>query len=258
MVDSARPMSPPVVATIERDAIAQSLREGFADFMARPTTAIFVIVVYPFIGLLMYRFAFDRDLLPLLFPIASGFALVGPLSAAGLYEISRRREAGAPLDGVTAYGILSRDKLVPLVLVGALLLVIYLAWIGAAQAIYGATLGNLVPESVLDLLAAVFTTTEGWTLLVVGCGVGFVFALVVLAIGAISLPAIVDRGMAPAEAVALSVSAFVANPGTMLAWGFVIALGLAVASLPLFLGLVVVLPIFGHATWHLYRKLVPR
>lgn len=247
------------VEKIGYDDIGASLREGWADFVARPTTGIFLIVIYPVIGLILYRFAFNEALLPLLFPIASGFALIGPVSAVGLYEISRRRERKAATeDGVGAYSAVTGERLVPALLVGLLLLVIYAAWIGVAQAIYGATLGTYEPSGIGDLVTTVFTTAEGWTLLIVGCGVGFLFALVVLAIGAVSLPAIFDRQVGAAEAVALSVRAFVANPGPMLAWGFLIAVGLVVGSIPAFLGLMVVLPLFGHATWHLYRRVVRR
>lgn len=246
------------VATITTRDVGHALRRGVDDFLARPTTAIFVIVIYPLVGLLLYRFAFRQDLLPLLFPIVAGFALVGPITAAALHEISRRREQdGAVIDGVSAFGTLDGERLVPLAQVALLLLVIYAAWIGTAQVIYDATMGGYRPDGLLDLVETAISTPEGWALIVVGCGTGLLFALVVLAVGAISVPAIVDRGIGAADAVALSVRAFVENTRTMLVWGFVVAAGLAIGALPAFLGLVIVLPILGHATWHLYRRLVP-
>lgn len=245
------------VAVVGMDVIGQSLRAGFSDFAARPTTAIFLIVIYPFLGLLLYRFAFNMELLPMLFPLASGFALVGPLTAVGLFELSRRREASEELDGPAAFGALTGDAMLPILQIGLLLLLIYAAWLGSAQLIYEATMGNYVPTSLGDLLTTVFTTGAGWALLIIGCGVGFAFALVVLAIAAISLPAVYDRHLGAGEAVGLSVRAFMANTRVMLAWGFVVAVGLAIGSLPAFLGLMIVLPIFGHATWHLYRRLAP-
>lgn len=258
----ASPASPalydePVVATVGMNVIAESLRAGFDDFMARPTTAIFLVVIYPFIGLLLYRFAFNAELLPLLFPIASGFALIGPLAAVGLYELSRRREQALELDGVSAFGVLTGDVMIPVLQIGLLLLAIYAAWLGSAQLIYQATMGGYAPQSLVDLLWVSITTPAGWALIVLGFGVGFLFALVVLAVGAISLPAVFDRQLSAGAAVGLSVRAFLTNTRVMLAWGFVVAVGLAIASLPAFIGLMVALPIFGHATWHLYRRLVP-
>lgn len=245
------------VASIGTDDLKDAIREGWADFMARPTSAIFLIVIYPFLGLLLYRFTFDQALLPLLFPIASGFALVGPLTAVGLYEISRRRARNEAVDGVSAYQSVGGEIIVPIVQIGLLLLVIYAAWLGMAQLIYLATMGSFEPAGLGDLLATVVSSGAGWALIALGCGVGFLFALVVLAIGAISLPAVYDRHISAADAVGLSVRAFAVNPRAMSIWGLIIAAGLALGSLPAFLGLMIVLPVFGHATWHLYKRLVP-
>lgn len=255
---STFPHEEPLVATIGFAAIADSLREGWQDFRARPTTGLFLVVLYPLIGLVLFRFVFDRTLLPLLFPVASGFALIGPLAAAGLYELSRRQEAGGELDGVSAFSVLSRGRLVPLAVVGTLLLAIYAVWIAAAYTIYEALFDRYLPRDILELARQVLLTERGWMLLAIGCGVGFLFALMALAIGAVSLPAIVDRALPASEAIELSVRALLHNPAVMLAWGLVVALALVVGSLPFFLGLLVVLPVFGHATWHLYRRLVPR
>lgn len=258
---TATAYDPNPVSTITMDDLSAAVRDGWADFIARPTTAIFLIVIYPFLGLLLYRFAFDQALLPLLFPIASGFALIGPITAIGTYEISRRRAQKAQsdddLDGVTAFQALDGNVTAPVFQIGLLLLVIYAAWIGTAQLIYAMTFGDYVPAGIGDLLAQVFTTGAGWTLLIVGCATGFLFALAVLAIAAISIPAVYDRGLGAAEAVGLSVKAFATNTKPMMAWGFIVTAAIIAGSIPAFLGLMVVLPVFGHATWHLYKRLVP-
>jgi len=233
------------------------LRAGWDDFMARPTAAIFLIVVYPFIGLFLYRFAFDQALLPLLFPMASGFALVGPLTAVGLFRISQAREEAATPDTVSAFANISGDVVGPTIKVSLLLLVIYAAWIGVAQLIFDLTMGGFVPQSLGDLFVTVLTTLRGWFLIVIGVGVGALFALVALAVGAVSLPAIFERKLNAGQAVGLSVRTVLSNPRLFLAWGAVVAAGLVVGSVPAFLGLMIVLPVFGHATWHLYRRTVP-
>ncbi|MEM8664697.1 MAG: DUF2189 domain-containing protein, partial [Pseudomonadota bacterium] len=156
-----------------------------------------------------------------------------------------------------ALAAISGDRLGPTVKVALLLLVIYAAWIGVAELIYGLTMGGYAPQSVGDLLGAVLGSAAGWTLVVIGCGVGALFAVFALAVGAISLPAIFDRHIEAGEAVGLSVSTVLAHQKLFLAWGIVVAVGLFLASIPAFLGLLVALPVFGHATWHLYRRTVP-
>ena len=233
--------------------VTKVLAKGWQDFLARPTAAIFIIVVYPLAGFLIYRFAFHEDLLPLLFPMVSGFALIGPLTAVGLFNISRSREAAATPDSVSAYTSVSGDIVGPSVKVGLLLFFIYAAWIGAAYLIYGLTMGDYEPASLGALVSEVFSTAAGWALLIVGCGVGAIFAVLALAVGAVSLPAIYDRKLSAGHAVGLSIRTVAAHPRLFLTWGIVVAVGLALGSLPAFLGLLVVLPVFGHATWHLYR-----
>jgi uncharacterized membrane protein len=125
-----------------------------------------------------------------------------------------------------------------------------------AQAIYVANFGYHAPESAPQFATDVLTTRAGWTLIVVGCAVGFVFAVVALTLGAISFPLLLDRDVGAAVALLTSIRVVAANPFTMALWGFIVAALLIVGSLPFFLGLTVVLPLLGHATWHLYRKAV--
>jgi len=143
------------------------------------------------------------------------------------------------------------------------LVAIYVVWLAAAWAIYGATLGAaplgpIAPQSISGFLHDTFTTNAGWAMIAIGCGVGFLFALLVLAIGTISFPLLVDRDVGLDTAIATSLRVFVANPGIMAVWGLIVAGSLVIGSAPLFLGLIIVLPVLGHATWHLYRKAVAR
>jgi uncharacterized membrane protein len=196
--------------------------------------------------------AVNYNLLPLVFPLASGFALIGPIAGIGLYALSRQREGGTENGGrgAPSYGAIA--------IVGLVLLAIFIAWLAVAYWIYQATLGPEAPESIGSFARDVFTTGAGWTMIVVGIGVGFLFAVVALALGVVSFPLMLDRPVGPLTAIQTSVRAVVENPLPMAAWGVVVAAGLVIGSVPALIGLVVIVPLLGHATWHLYRKLVPR
>jgi uncharacterized membrane protein len=131
-----------------------------------------------------------------------------------------------------------------------------LMWLGAAMAIYTLTLGPEPPASLVSFARTVFTTEAGWALMILGVGVGFLFAVLVLAISVVSFPLLLDREVGLKAAVATSVRAVMANPGPMALWGLIVAGGLVAGSIPLFLGLIIVMPVLGHATWHLYRRVV--
>jgi len=237
--------------------IGAALRAGWDDFRASPTVGIVLVAVYPVIGLVLYRIVFNLNLLPLLFPLAAGFAIVGPIASLGFYELSRRREHGEPLDKTLAHRSLTFGEIGPAFLIGVLLLVLYGLWILSARVLHVAIMGPEVPPTMQAFLQDVFTTAAGWALIASGSAVGLVFALCVLAVGAISLPAVVDKGIAASEAIGISVRAFRAHPALFLKWGLVVLVFLFAGSLPAFLGLVVVLPLLGHATFHLYRQLSP-
>jgi uncharacterized membrane protein len=246
----------PVVRRITPSDLLQSLARGLDDFAATPSHAIFLCVIYPLLGIFLIAIMLGNSMLPLAFPIAAGFALIGPLAAIGLYELSRRREAGLESSSSHALDVLHSPSLGAIVALGVLLMAIFLIWLAVADAIYVANFGYAAPASVRQFVSDVFSTPAGWTLIVVGTGVGFLFAVLVLTIGAISFPLLLDRDVGAAVALLTSIRVVAANPVTMALWGFIVAALLAIGSIPFFLGLTVVMPVLGHATWHLYRKAV--
>jgi uncharacterized membrane protein len=246
----------PAVRRIALPELAQVLARGLDDFAAFRTDVVFLCVVYPIVGLVLARLAFGYDLVPLLFPLASGFALVGPFAAVGMYEMSRRREAGLPVSWADGLAVVRSPSFGAIVLLGLLLMMIFVLWLIAAEVIYQLTLGPEPPASLGGFLHDVFATDAGWTMIGVGIGVGFLFALLALVVSVVSFPLLVDREVGVDTAVLTSLRAVLANPLPMAGWGLIVAAGLVIGSIPLFIGLIIVLPVLGHATWHLYRRAV--
>lgn len=250
--DSAQPIVRAIGAADLRDALAK----GFSDFMAKPSHYVFVAVIYPVVMLFLIRFTADYAILYLLFPIVAGYTLIGPVIAIGLYEMSRRREQGLDVSWRHAFGVLTSPSIRAIIELSIVLACLFFLWLGAALAIYELTFGNFTPATIGAFAHQVFTTPAGWTLIIVGCGVGFLFAVVVLTIGVVSFPLLLDRNVGAVTAVRTSARAVLANPKTMAVWGLIVAGALLAGSLPFFVGLAIVWPVLGHATWHLYRKVV--
>lgn len=249
-------LSPPLVRDLTMQDIRDALRKGAADFAANRSDVLFLVIIYPVIGALLIFIAFNQGLLPILFPMAAGFALLGPLAGIGLYEMSRRREAGIDASWGAVLGSLRSRVMGPELVLGAYLLGIFIIWIYVADAIFQATLGPELPTSIGAFIRDVFTTGAGWAMIVIGMAVGFLFAAVVLVMSLVSFPMLIDRPVGLPVAVSTSIAVARRNPRVVAGWGLLVAVSLAVASIPLFLGLIVVMPVLGHATWHLYRAAV--
>ena len=246
----------PVIRNIGFADLREALAKGVDDFYAMPTHAMFLCVVYPVVGLLLARLAFGYSILPLLYPLVSGFALVGPVAALGLYELSRRREAGLPTSATRAFDVLQSSSIGAISALALLLLGIFVIWVAIANAIYIATFGYATPASIETFVYDVLSTRAGWTLILVGNGVGLLFAILVLTISVVSFPLLLDRDVGAAVALLTSIRAVTRNPLAMMEWGLIVAALLVVGSLPLFFGLTMIMPVLGHATWHLYRRVV--
>lgn len=248
----------PAIRKIGLRDLRDALAKGWDDFSAMPSHAIFLCLIYPLVGLFLIGLSFGYSVLPILFPLAAGFALVGPVAAVGLYELSRRRENGLDSHWTHAFDVLRSPSFPAILALGLLLMGIFLAWLGSAQVLYQSLFGYLPPTSYSQFIQDVFTTSAGWSLILWGNLIGFGFAVWALVISVVSFPMLVDRDVGAAVAITTSVRAVAANPVTMAVWGLIVAALLAIGSLPAFMGLAVVMPVLGHATWHLYRKVVAR
>jgi uncharacterized membrane protein len=250
---------PPAAITIRRIGLADlrwALARGVEDFGSSRTDVVFLCVIYPLLGLLLARVASGYDMLPLVFPLTSGFALLGPLAAVGLNEMSRRRQMGQAAGLATAFGVLRSPAIGGIALLGGLLIALFLVWLVIANAVYALTLGPEPPVSLGSFIHDVFYTPAGWAMAVVGIGVGFLLAVGAFAISVVSFPMLLDQNVTLETAVRTSVRVVARNPLVMAAWGVIITAALVAGSVPLLLGLIVVMPVLGHATWHLYQRVV--
>ncbi len=236
--------------------LREALRAGIKDFGACRTDVLFICVLYPVAGLFLMWVASEREWLPLVFPLIAGFALVGPVAAIGLYEMSRRREMGEPVSWTTALRVLTSPSIGAIFVLGLFLLAVFVAWLIAARMVYDLTLGPGAPVSIAAFASDVLTTAPGWWMIVIGFAVGFVFAALVLATSVVSFPLLLDRPVGLPVAVLTSVRVARRNPFVIAVWGLTVAGALVIGTIPIFLGLIFVMPVLGHATWHLYRRAV--
>jgi uncharacterized membrane protein len=247
----------PVVRRISTSDLYYALARGYDDFAAFPSYALFLCVIYPLLGILLIGLISGTlSLLPLAVPIAAGFALVGPVAAIGLYELSRRREAGLDSSPSHVFDVLHSPSLGAIIALSVLLMAIYLIWLVVAYALYIVIFGYSAPTSIEQFITDWLTTPRGWTLIIARWGIGFLFAALVLSISAISFPLLLDRDVGAAVAMHTSLRVMAANPLPMALWGLIVAVLLVIGSIPFFVGLTVVMPLLGHATWHLYRRTV--
>ncbi|MFT3733208.1 MAG: DUF2189 domain-containing protein [Hyphomicrobium sp.] len=245
----------PQVRAITTADVWNALAKGIDDFRAMPTHIVFICIIYPVVGIILARLLFGYEILPLIYPMAAGFALLGPFFAVGLYELSRRREQHLDTSPIRALDVLHRPGIDAIFTLGAVLALVFVGWLYIANMMYVQLIGG-EPASLSDFLNQVLNTSGGKQLMFAGNLVGFLFALFVLVTTVVSFPMLVDRDVSVGMAIRTSIRAALENPIPIALWGLIVALGLLLGALPLLIGLAIVLPILGHATWHLYRKLV--
>jgi uncharacterized membrane protein len=246
----------PIVRKIGFADLKDAVAKGIDDFWATPTHLIFLAIIYPLVGFFLARLVIGYNVFSLLFPLAAGYALIGPFAAIGIYELSRQRERGVKVSWKHAFGVLQCPSLRSIAALGMVLMIVFLIWLTIAQWLYESLFGDRPPKSIGQFLSDIFTTPEGWILIIAGNGIGFLFAAFVLTISFVSFPLLLDRNVGAKVAMKTSVRAVLRNPLVILAWGLFVAITLVIGSLPFFVGLAVVMPVLAHASWHVYRKVV--
>jgi uncharacterized membrane protein len=246
----------PEVRRITLADLREALREGAGDVGAFRDDVLFIGIIYPVAGALLAAFAFNQNLLMMLFPLVSGFAILGPVAATGLYEMSRRRERGEAVTWLDSLKVFGSPAIGSIIAFGVLLMAIFAGWLAVAYQIGVGALGNETPPTFRMFLQEVFLSTASPGLIAGGVGVGFLFAALAYAIGVVTAPVLLDRDLGLRLAIETSLKVVRTNPGPMIAWAAIIAALLVLGSLPALVGLIVVVPLLGHASWRLYRKLV--
>lgn len=246
----------PVIKTISIADLMTALKRGAEDFWAKPSHYFLLMLIYPIVGIVLTVWMNGFQTWPLLYPLIGGFALIGPVAALPLYEISRRREMGEEPSWRDAMGVVRSPAMGSILAVGAMLFFLFTLWLASAQALYETLFGSSPPQTFQGLFAQVFSEPGGLTLAIIGTAVGACFALVVLCTSVIAFPLLLDRDVGAYVAVETSIRTVLNNLVPMLVWGVIVGATVFLGALTLFVGLAVVLPILGHATWHLYRRTV--
>lgn len=246
----------PVVRPVSVSDIVESLASGLRDFQAAPTFGLVFGGAYALGGIAIVACTIGIGWSYLAYPLAAGFALVGPFAAVGLYEVSRRRAAGQPSTWDDVWRVVLAQGKRELGWMAFVTLFIFIFWMYQARLLVVLFLGLHFSASLRDFIVLVTTTPEGIIFLLIGNAVGAVLALVLFSLTVVSFPLLLERDLDFVTAMITSVRAVTLSPFPLLSWAVIIVIELLLASLPFFLGFLIVLPILGHATWHLYTRIV--
>lgn len=247
--------APPAPQRLDRGAIGRALRAGVRDFSAAPAFGLFFSAVYVAGGLVIWLVYAASGQVWWLVPVVLGFPLLGPFAAIGLYEVSRRLERGERLGWGGVLGVVFAHRNRQLPSMAAVILMVFLFWIFVAHAVFALFMGLGPRHAEIGTLAALMQG-NGPVMLLIGGAIGAGFAGVLFAMTVVGLPVLLERDIDFITAIIGSFAAVLMNVGPMILWGLTIVLLLALGMAPLFMGLFVVLPVLGHASWHMYRELV--
>ena len=255
---TSTPTGLPEIRRIDVGDLRWALREGWKDFLEKRGDLIVIGPLYPIICLIAAVVTFNDPLLPLFFPLVAGVSIAGPAVASGFYELARRREEGLESSWWHFLDPLNGRSRLPLATLTGGLAALFIGWLITAYAIYAVTFGADAPMHISDFFGRLFSTKAGWELIILGNLAGFCFAVATLVFSIVSFPMVVDKPVDAELAVRTSLAAVRKNPGAVCGWGLRVAALLLLGLIPLAIGLAVVLPWLGYATWHLYTRLVVR
>ncbi|WP_135448728.1 DUF2189 domain-containing protein [Tabrizicola caldifontis] len=254
-MNDATATATPEINQVDLSDLKASLALGWQDFRRAPLLGFIFSLVYVLGGWLIVWAMTTKGQVWWTLPASAGFPILGPFIACGFYEISRRLEAGEPLRATEIFGVIFRQKDRQIPAIAAVIVVYFLFWNFLAHMIFALFLGNATMTNVSSSLA-VFLSAQGLAMLAFGTAVGAVFAALLFSLTVVSLPMLLDREVDFVTAMLTSFALVRENPVVMLGWGALIGACLFVGMLPGFVGLFVVLPLFGHASWHLYRRAI--
>jgi len=247
-----KPLGVPEMGAVRVDMLSEALRRGWADMRRAPGYAVTFAGVYVVIGMLLAWITLATGKSYWLIFAAVGFPLVGPFAAVGFYEVSHRLSEGRALVASEIFAVIAHQRRRQLPSICAIIIMVFLFWFFLAHMIFALFLGLSTMTNVSSSLE-IYVTPEGLSMLAVGSGVGAVFALLLYSLTVVALPMLLDREVDFVTAMITSLRIVVENPVPMLIWAALIAGLTFLAMLPAFLGLFFVLPLLGHATWHLYK-----
>jgi uncharacterized membrane protein len=253
-MQETKPHGVPELGPVTFSMLGMALRRGWADMRRAPGYGVIFAGACVAVGLVMLAVTWATGQTYWMILAGLGFPLVGPFAAVGLYEVSHRLEQGQSLAPAAIFGVVFHQSRRQLPSLCSIIIMVFLFWVFLAHMIFALFLG-LAPMTNISTSFEVFLTPEGLSMLAFGTLVGAGFALLIYTITVIGLPLLLDREVDFVTAMIVSVQTVLASPGPMLAWAACIAVVTFVAMLPAFLGLFVVLPLLGHASWHLYRQI---
>jgi uncharacterized membrane protein len=251
------PASPmPKVKALTFEQLEKAVSRGIADFVAKPMFGLVIGGTCAFFGIAIVACIRWLNIPWMIYPFAIGFPLIGPFLAVGLYEVSRRLQTG---EEVTWGAVISRmwvQRGRELSWMAFVVLFVMWVWVYQVRLLMALFLGMKSFSTIDAFIKVLMTTTEGWLFLGIGHLVGAVLAIIMFSITVISIPLLMEKELDIVTAMITSLKVVLASPVIMVGWGIAVTLLVIMASLPMFLGLIIVLPVLGHTTWHIYKKTV--